>query len=65
MTPAWGNPDAGRGVVRTGPVGLAGLGRSQFFRYEVRRWRDGTIPDVAEAVGGPRASPRPYRLRSG
>jgi hypothetical protein len=54
MTPAWGNPDVGRGVVRTGAVGLRALGRSKFFRYEVRRWRDGTIPDVAEAVGGAR-----------
>jgi hypothetical protein len=24
------------------------------FRYEVRRWRDGVIPDVAEAVDSPR-----------
>ena len=30
------------------------LGRSRLFRYEVRRWRDGTIGDVAAAVGGPR-----------
>ena len=54
MTPAWGNGAGDRGVVSTGPVGLRLLGRSRFFRYEVRRWRDGTIPDLAEAVGGPR-----------
>jgi hypothetical protein len=24
------------------------------FRYEIRRWRDGQIPDVAEAVESPR-----------
>jgi hypothetical protein len=53
MTPAWGNADGERGVVRTGPVGLNLLGHSRFFRYEVRRWRDGTIPDRTEAVGGP------------
>lgn len=54
MTPAWGNDEGDRGVVATGPVGLRLLGRSRFFRYEVRRWRDGTIPDLADAVGGPR-----------
>jgi hypothetical protein len=53
MTPAWGNGRGDRGVVSTGPVGLRQLGRSGFFRYEVRRWRDGTIPDLADAVGGP------------
>jgi hypothetical protein len=52
MTPAWGNGRRDRGVVSTGPVGLRHLGRSRFFRYEVRRWLDGTIPDRAEAVGG-------------
>jgi hypothetical protein len=40
-------------VVATGPVGLRALGRSRMFRYEVHRWRDGVIPDLAEAVGGP------------
>ena len=29
------------------------LGRSRFFRYEVRRWRGGVIPDVSEAVASP------------
>jgi hypothetical protein len=53
MTPAWGNGPGDRGVISTGPVGLRQLGRSRFFRYEIRRWRDGTIPDRAEAVGGP------------
>jgi hypothetical protein len=52
MTPVWGNGAGDRGVVATGPVGLRPLGRSRLFRYEVRRWRDGTIPDRAEAVGG-------------
>jgi hypothetical protein len=54
MTPVWGNKEPDRGVVCEGAVGLSGLGRSRFFRYEVRRWRGGVIPDVADAVGGPR-----------
>lgn len=53
MGPAWGNPPGDRGVVGTGPVGMKFLGRSRFFRYEVRCWRGGTIPDIAEAVGAP------------
>ena len=49
MAPVWNNPDPQRGVVGEGPVGLRGLGRSRLFRYEVRCWRDGHIPDVDEA----------------
>jgi hypothetical protein len=45
---------ANRGVVAVGAVGSDWAGRFRLFRYEVRRWRDGVIPDVAEAVGGPR-----------
>lgn len=52
MTPAWGSDRGDRGVVSEGPVGLRGLGRSRLFRYEVRRWRDGVIPDLAYAIGG-------------
>ncbi|HYY10332.1 MAG TPA: hypothetical protein VE781_05300 [Kineosporiaceae bacterium] len=44
---------AERGAVSQGPVGLRGLGRLRLFRYEVRCWRDGSIPDVAEAVESP------------
>jgi hypothetical protein len=54
MAPAWGTREPGRGVVGEGPVGLPWLGRSRFFRYEIRRWRDGAIPDIAEAVDSPR-----------
>ena len=39
-----------RVVVAEGPVGIRAAGRFRLFRYEVRRWRDGVIPDVAEAV---------------
>jgi hypothetical protein len=43
-----------RGVVAEGPVGIRWAGRFRIFRYEIRRWRDGRIPDVDEAVGSPR-----------
>ena len=42
-----------RGVVAEGPVGASWAGRLRLFRYEIRRWRDGVIPDVDEAVGSP------------
>ncbi len=51
--PAWGSSEPDRGVVCEGPVGLPWLGHSRFFRYEVRRWRNGVIPDATAAVGGP------------
>jgi hypothetical protein len=54
MAPVWGNKRADRGVVSEGAVGLPWLGRSRFFRYEIRRWRNGTIPDIAEAVASPK-----------
>jgi hypothetical protein len=44
---------AERGVVAEGAVGTRAAGRFRLFRYEVRRWRDGIIPDVAEAVESP------------
>lgn len=43
-----------RGVVAEGPVGSRWVGRMRIFRYELRFWRDGFIPDVAEAVDSPR-----------
>ena len=36
-----------------GPVGSRFVGRFRLFRYEVRRWRDGVIPDISEAVSSP------------
>jgi hypothetical protein len=53
MTPAWQDSAADRGVVLTGPDGSRILGTSVLFRYEVRRWRNGVIPDLSEAVGEP------------
>ena len=44
---------AERGVVLEGPVGSRWAGRFRLFRYEVRRWRDGVIPDIAAAVESP------------
>jgi hypothetical protein len=42
-----------RGVVAEGPVGMRWLGRFRVFRYEIRRWRDGQIPDVGQAIASP------------
>jgi len=42
-----------RGVLAEGPVGARWLGRFRLFRYEIRRWLGGSIPDVDEAVGSP------------
>lgn len=53
MAPVWGNRQSERGVVNEGAVGLPWLGHSRFFRYEVRRWRNGVIPDIDEAVVSP------------
>ena len=44
--------EPGRGG--TGAVGSRWLGRSRWFRYEVRCWRGGCIPDLGAAIGGPR-----------
>ena len=52
MAPVW-IQHGDRGVVSEGPVGARFLGRSRLFRYEVRCWRAGSIPDVAAAVSGP------------
>ena len=43
-----------RGVVAEGPVGARWAGRFRIFRYEIRVWHGGHIPDVAEAVDSPR-----------
>jgi hypothetical protein len=65
---AWPSPDAdiaSRGVVVEGPVGSRRLARFRPFRYEVRRWRDGVIPDAGDAVASPQRlsdDPRLARL---
>lgn len=52
MAPVWVTRGE-RGVVAQGPVGLRPLGRWRLFRYEIRRWTGGVIPDRDHAVGGP------------
>jgi hypothetical protein len=47
MAPAWGMREPDRGVVLQGPVGLRRLGRLRAFRYEIRCWPGGRIPDRA------------------
>ena len=52
----WPRPDDevdSRGVVLEGDVWGPVLGKSRIFRYEVRCWRDGVLPDAGAAVGGP------------
>jgi hypothetical protein len=53
MTPVPDRFGAHRGVVAEGPVGARALVRFRLFRYEVRRWRDGIVPDLASAAHSP------------
>lgn len=53
MTPVPDARGSDRGVVTEGAVGLRLLGRLRVFRYEVRRWRDGVVPDLGFAVASP------------
>jgi hypothetical protein len=42
-----------RGVAAAGSVGTRWADRFRIFRYEIRLWLNGHIPDVAEAVDSP------------
>ena len=53
QTPVPDNDGSKRGVVAGGAVGSRWAGHLRIFRYELRRWRDGVIPDIAEAVESP------------
>ena len=53
LAPTPDGDGAGRGVVASGAVGSRLAGRWRLFRYEVRCWADGVIPDAAEAVDSP------------
>lgn len=53
MAPVPNRNGAERGVVAEGPVGSRWVRRLRIFRYEVRCWRGGAIPDVDEAVDSP------------
>ena len=52
QAPVW-RSGAERGVVSEGAVGSRWAGRFRVFRYELRCWRNGVIPDVDEAVDSP------------
>ena len=54
MTPVRDRRGNQRGAVAEGAVGTLWAGRCRIFRYEIRRWRGGNIPDVDEAVESPR-----------
>lgn len=51
VAPSPNSDESSRGVVATGAVGSRCLGWWRLFRYEVRCWRGGSIPDLADAVG--------------
>ena len=42
-----------RGVVGGGAVGTRWAARLRIFRYEIRCWRNGIIPDLHHAIDGP------------
>lgn len=64
MGPVWNVPATDRGVILEGPVGTRWLGRSRLFRYEVRCWEGGQIPDIAHAVDSPiRTTEDPSRVQ--
>jgi hypothetical protein len=53
MTPIPNGRSWERGVVAEGPVGARWAGRLPIFRYEIRSWCNGVIPDLREAVASP------------
>ena len=53
MGPVWNVSAAERGVICEGPVGIRPLGTLRAFRYEVRCWPNGYIPDLDDAVDVP------------
>jgi hypothetical protein len=53
MTPIPNRRGWERGVVAEGAVGSRWAGHLRIFRYEVRRWRDGVIPDLRFAIAPP------------
>ena len=53
MTPIPNRNDTARGVVAEGPVGCRWARSLRIFRYEIRCWPNGVIPDIDEAVASP------------
>lgn len=54
QTPVPDGRAAERGVVAGGAVGSRLAGRLRVFRYEIRVWPGGSIPDMSQAVDSPR-----------
>jgi hypothetical protein len=54
MAPVPDRDGVRRGVAVEGPVGSRVARHLRVFRYEVRRWADGSVPDAAYAVDSPR-----------
>jgi hypothetical protein len=52
QTPESSGDGASHGVVAGGAVAMRAAGRFRVFRYEIRRWFGGSIPDAVYAVGG-------------
>ena len=48
QAPVWREEEQ-HGVVAEGAVGVRALGRLPLFRYEVRCWREGSIPDASQS----------------
>jgi hypothetical protein len=53
QTPVPDTDGEARGVVAEGAVGMKWAGHLRILRYEIRRWFEGSIPDVHEAVASP------------
>lgn len=53
VAPVWSRPERERGVLAGGAVGSRWLGASRWFRYEVRCWPNGVLPDEDKAVESP------------
>lgn len=54
MAPIRDEDGSMRGVVAEGAVGSRWARPLRIFRYEIRRWHNGVIPDVDEAIESPR-----------
>ncbi len=52
QAPVWREEEE-HGVIAEGAVGVRAFDRLPLFRYEIRCWREGSIPDVNEAVESP------------
>jgi hypothetical protein len=65
LAPSPNADEASRGVVATGAVGSRWAGSLRLFRYEIRCWRGGSIPDSARPSADPAGSPAILESRAG